>query len=198
MKLTKKAQQSEATKQKLLQGVEKILAEEGFMALKVENISRVSGVDKKLIYFHFEDLNGLLTAFLKSKDFWFTKVYTDMPPVFNKEVAKLVFANQLNTINGNKLLTQLLVWELSDKNEVLKKMSQERDEAGTVLIEQLVNAEGFKEDVQPLLALLVAGIYYLSIHSINNGSTFCGMDLTKKEDTERLHATLASLIDKIQ
>lgn len=55
------------------------------MVLKVRNISRVAGVDKKLIYFHFDDLNGLLTTFLKSKDFWFTKVYADMPLDCNKK-----------------------------------------------------------------------------------------------------------------
>jgi len=163
MSLGKKAQQSEATKQKLLKAVGTILAEEGFTGLKVENISRVSGVDKKLIYFHFGDPNGLYTEFLKSEDFWFTKVYNDLPTVFNKEIAKAVLTKQFNTIHGNKLLNQLLVWELSDKNDLLREMAQERDEIGGALIDQLVKGGDFKDDVQPLLALLVAGIYYLSI-----------------------------------
>jgi len=198
MSLSKKAQQSEATKQKLLQAVGTILAEEGFTGLKVENISRVAGVDKKLIYFHFGDPNGLYSEFLKSKDFWFTKVYDNMPVDFTKEIAQSVLTKQFETIHGNKLLNQLLVWELSDKNELLKEMSQERDEIGTSLINKLVEGGNFKDDVQPLLALLVAGIYYLSIHSTNNGSTFCGIDIKDEKDSKRLINTITTLIDNIK
>ena len=191
-------QKTAATRQKLLDAVESILKEDGFTALKVEAISSRSGVDKKLIYFHFGDLKGLLNAFLKSKDFWFTKVYAnDEAMQLSKKDFPDLFVNQFHTIYNNRLLQQLLVWELSEGHEVLKQASQERDELGMQLVKALVEKEGLKDDATPLLALIVAGIYYLSIHSHSNGSSFCGLNLHDEKDQEKLTDTIRKLVQTI-
>ena len=192
-------QKTEATKKKLLDAVEYILTENGFTALKVEAISAKSGVDKKLIYFHFGDLKGLLTAFLKSKDFWFTKVYQNQEiGDISKNTLQDLFVNQFHTIYNNRLLQQLLIWELSEGHEVLKQTSAERDELGVGLISQLIQKENIKEDIRPLLALIVGGIYYLSIHSNSNGSEFCGIDLKQHSDQELLLDQIRKLLGAVK
>lgn len=198
MKVNKKTLQSESTKQRLLRAVEEILTKEGFIALKVENISKVSGVDKKLIYFHFGDLKGLFKAFLKSKDFWFSKVFTAIPDKLDKKAINEVLTNQFMEMKDNPLLTQLLIWELSEKNEVLQALARERDEIGNELLANIVQNEGFKEDVQPLLALMISGIYYLSMHATINGSEFCGVDINKEEDAARVVNVIQKLLDKLE
>ncbi len=198
MKVNKKTLQSESTKRKLLQAVEDILSNEGFVALKVENISKVSGVDKKLIYFHFGDLQGLYNAFLRSKDFWFSKAFESIPQNLSKESVIDVLKTQFAEMKSNKLLTQLLIWELSEKNEVLSKLADERDEVGNELLKKIIEKESFKEDVQPLIALLVSGIYYLSMHASINGSLFCGLDINKEEDAERVSATLERVLKNVK
>ncbi|WP_164111778.1 MULTISPECIES: TetR/AcrR family transcriptional regulator [Sphingobacterium] len=198
MKVNKKTLQSESTKRKLLQAVEDILSNEGFIALKVENISRVSGVDKKLIYFHFGDLKGLFNAFLRSKDFWFSKAYAEIPEKLDKQAVVEVLLNQFAEMKNNKLLTQLLIWELSEKNEVLSALADERDEVGNSLLQKIIEKESFKDDVQPLLALLIGGVYYLSMHATVNGSLFCGLDINKEEDANRVSDTLERILKKIK
>lgn len=198
MKVNKKKLQSESTKKRLLAAVEKILTQEGFVALKVENISKVSGVDKKLIYFHFGDLKGLLRAFLKSRDFWFSKVVSAIPEVLNKETISDVLTNQFVEMKDNPLLTQLLIWELSEKNEVLQALAKERDEIGNTLLTKIIKQEGVKDDIQPLLALMVSGIYYLSMHATINGSEFCGVDINKKEDAARVINVIQKLLTAVK
>lgn len=198
MKVNKKTLQSESTKRKLLQAVEDILANEGFIALKVENISKVSGVDKKLIYFHFGDLQGLYNAFLRSRDFWFSKVFASIPEVLNKQAVIDILMNQFAEMKNNKLLTQLLIWELSEKNEVLSNLADERDEVGNELLKKVIEKESFKEDVQPLLALLIGGIYYLSMHATVNGSLFCGLDINKEDDANRVADTLQRILKGVK
>ncbi|MFD2554279.1 TetR/AcrR family transcriptional regulator [Sphingobacterium tabacisoli] len=198
MKVNKKTLQSESTKRKLLQAVEDILANEGFVALKVENISKVSGVDKKLIYFHFGDLQGLYNAFLRSKDFWLSEAFEEIPQQLNWEAVIEVLKKQFSEMKSNKLLTQLLIWELSEKNEILSKLADERDEVGNELLTTIVKNESFKEDVQPLIALLVSGIYYLSMHATINGSLFCGLDINKEEDAARVSATLERVLKNVK
>lgn len=198
MKVNKKTLQSESTKRKLLQAVEDILANEGFIALKVENISKVSGVDKKLIYFHFGDLQGLYNAFLRSRDFWFSKAFAAIPENLNRQAVIDVLTNQFAEMKDNKLLTQLLIWELSEKNDILSSLAEERDEVGNNLLKKIIENESFKEDVQPLIALLVSGIYYLSMHATVNGSLFCGLDINKEEDANRVNDTLVRLLKSVK
>ncbi len=50
----------EATKQRLIDAVGKILAERGFQNIGVNAIAKEAGVDKVLIYRYFDSLEGLL------------------------------------------------------------------------------------------------------------------------------------------
>ena len=60
----------EETRAKILEAVGKILAEEGFQGIGINNVSRRAGVDKVLIYRYFGDLPGLLREFASSGDYW--------------------------------------------------------------------------------------------------------------------------------
>ncbi|GGH09063.1 TetR/AcrR family transcriptional regulator [Sphingobacterium alkalisoli] len=192
----KKTKKSLITKSKLLGAVEKVLTEKGFTELKVQPICDASNVDKKLIYFHFGDLEGLLTEFLRRNDFWLSKM--EVPKEMNKETVKEVLTNQFSSIYESDLLKQLLIWELSEGNETLKKIARDREQIGNQMIADFIKQQDFKTDIPPLLALLVSGIYYLTIHSAINGSTFCGIDINTESDRERVLNTITGLIDQIK
>ncbi|MBE8722773.1 TetR/AcrR family transcriptional regulator [Sphingobacterium pedocola] len=192
----KKTQKSLITKSKLLSAVEKVLTEKGFTELKVLPICEASNVDKKLIYFHFGDLEGLLTEFLRRNDFWLSKL--EIPNEMNKEAVKDILTQQFSSIYDSDLLKQLLVWELSEGNETLKKIARDREDIGNKIIDDFIGQQDFKTDVPPLLALIVSGIYYLTIHSSTNGSTFCGIDMNTEADRTRVLNTIKGLIDQIE
>lgn len=192
----KKTKKSLITKSKLLNAVEKVLTEKGFTELKVLPICEASNVDKKLIYFHFGDLEGLLTEFLRSNDFWLSK--TEVQKEMNKETVKDILTQQFSSIYDSDLLKQLLIWELSKGNETLKKNARDREDIENKMIDDFINQQNFKTDIPPLLALIVSGIYYLTIHSSINGSTFCGIDINNEADRTRVLNTITGLIDRIE
>lgn len=184
------------TKQKLLDAVGYILETEGFTELKVTKIEAASGVDKKLIYFHFGDFDSLIKEYLRSNDFWLN--HTAAPENFDKTEVKGILNDQFDQIYNSDLLKQMIIWELSGNNDVLKGIVMEREEKGNQLIEAVTRANNFKQDATPLFALLVAGIYYLNTHSRAVGTTFCGLNIKNETDRVRVTDCINRLIDEIE
>lgn len=195
-KINKHKINSEITKKKLLDGVESTIRNKGIDKLKITSVSEEAQVDKKLIYFHFGGFNELLEEFLQSKDFWLSNT-KEAPTSMNKETVSNILTDLLNNLLQDNLLRELLKWELTDDNEILKKIAREREINGNKMIKSFIEENKFKDDVKPLLALLIAGIYYLSIHSQINGSTFCGIDINNEDDKNRLAQKIASIIHAI-
>jgi AcrR family transcriptional regulator len=192
----KKTKKSLITKSKLLKAVETVLTDKGFTELKVVPICEASNVDKKLIYFHFGDLKGLHTEFLRRHDFWQSK--TEIPEEMDKDTVKQIFTDQFASIYENDLLKRLLIWELSEENETLKKIAQERHDNTNKIVDEFVNQQDFNSDVPPLLALIVGGLHYLSIRSSEKGNTFYGIDVNKKSDRNRVVNTMRRLIKHLK
>ncbi|TJZ62319.1 TetR/AcrR family transcriptional regulator [Sphingobacterium olei] len=192
----KKTKRSLITKSKLLNAVEKVLTDKGFTELKVVPICKAANVDKKLIYFHFGDLNGLQTEFLRRQDFWESK--TEISEEMDKETVKHILTNQFASIYENDLLKRLLIWELSEENETLKEIAQERHDNTNKIVDEFVNQQDFSSDVPPLLALVVGGLHYLSIRSSEKGNTFYGIDVNKKSDRNRVVNTMRRLIKHLK
>ena len=56
------------------------------------------------------------------------------------------------------------------------------------------NFEKAPVDLRARLALMIGGIYYLSLHAKANGSTFCGIDLNESEGQERIENEIRNII----
>ncbi len=52
-----------------------------------------------------------------------------------------------------------------------------------------------KFDLRAILAIQIAGLYYLSIHAKSNGSLFCGINLNTPEGRQRIINSMESIID---
>lgn len=196
MKVSKKTAQSDSTKQKLFAGIEKVLKEHGYKGLKVTNVSKAAEVDRKLIYFHFGDFENMLSEFLSNNDFWLSK--TDIPETIDRESAIDILEQQFTVLFQNDTLKQLLVWQLSDKSDLVKNFASSKEEIGNKFIERFMSTNRFETDVPPLLALILGGIFYLNIHSTINGSTVCGIDINNKLDRLRVINTIDQLIKNLK
>ena len=95
-----------------------------------------------------------------------------------------------------KELQQILLWELSEPNPVLRKISDDREALGELLFQFVEPA--FKEtslDLRAILAVLISGVYYSALHAVNNGSTFCGIDVMQPEGQERIKGALSQVMN---
>lgn len=191
----------ERTQKKLIDAVGKIFASEGHASLNAVKIASTAKVDRKLIYLYFGSLSNLIDCYFKGNDFWI--------PSSNKDIAKLllrqkplsqkdimtILKSQLDHIMNNKTFQKSIQWEISEKSKCMKNVADERERVG----EQLFNLvdDRFTErriDLRAILALQIAGIYYLGLHANVNGSTFCGIDINLPAGKRRIEKALKQVL----
>ncbi len=175
----------------------------GFQNVKINDILARAEVETNTFYKRFENLDSFITYFVGKMDFW----YSEAPKEPNVDEFESFYADTLKklylSLEKNVIMQKLLIWELSESNPTTIKTASGREEDFESLCNYL-NAyfKGFGvENVCTITALLVGGIYYLTLHK--ERSTFCGMDYNTRDGKKRLLETLDvltravfSLIDK--
>lgn len=189
----------EKTKQKLLNAVGKILKTKGYSWLKVSKIAAVAGFDKKLIYEYFGSTDKLVDEYVKSQEYWtkFEKDENEEVVDGGKELSKTAIISQFDSVKKNKELQKLLVWEMSESRPVLKKIMDQREEAGEEFFKNITDPHfgDQSEEYRAIVALLIAGSYHLNLHTGHNGSVFCGIDLKSEEGRQKIKNAIGDIID---
>lgn len=190
------------TYENMIDSVGVVLQNKGYKKLNGANIARQAKVNTGMIYINFGSIENLIEAYIKRIDFWTPESNAQIEEILTNRRRRsaadfhTLLVNQLNSVHSNRNLQQVLLWELSEQNEVLSKISREREELGEQLF-QFVE-DDFKDsglDIRAILAILISGIYYSSIHATNNGSTFCGIDMNKQEGKQRFENALKQIIN---
>lgn len=191
---------SERTKRKLVNSIGKIIKYHGYNGINVNRIQELSGVDKKLIYFHFGGVSNLVEAYLQEADYWenlnnaaYTEEIRSIEP--GKDELIQLLQNQFNFFYKNKESQGMILWEISEKNKYLRKIADKREEMGKQLF-SLIDSDftNTNLDIRALNAILISGIYYLVLHAKNNGSTFCEIDINKPGDKQRIAETIEEVV----
>ncbi|MCS3529284.1 TetR/AcrR family transcriptional regulator [Chryseobacterium sp. JUb7] len=189
----------EKTKQKLLAAVGKILRVKGYSGLKVSKIAAVAGFDKKLIYEYFGSTEKLIDEYIRSQDYW-SKINQNVEVDLSdggQELSKLAVLNQFESLKKNKELQKIILWELSESKPILRKLVEQREEAGGMLFENITDPY-FGEDAtryRAIMALIISGAYYLNLYTGYNANKFCGIDMKTDEGRQEVEKAIVELID---
>ncbi len=190
----------EVTKQKLIDAVGKIILRDGFSAVGINSVSKEAGVNKVLIYRYFDDLNGLLKAFIIQKDYFsnITAKASEIESSSSVEdivrLAKKIFTGQLKDISGNRELQEILLWELTTKNDITSAIANERELQGTAILNRITQIINKSEiDIPAVSAIILGGIYYIALRS-RHVDVFNGIDLHSNEGWNRIKNTVDDLI----
>jgi AcrR family transcriptional regulator len=190
----------EATKRLLMAAVGRVLARQGFRAVKVNTVAREAGVDKVLIYRYFDGLPGLVAAFSREGDFW--PSVDELVGGDAQAFSALPFAERLVTATRNYLrgirvrpLTQeILAWRFLEHNELTMALDDVRVVTGTRLLQLVGTADdALPVDMPAFYAVLGAAINHLAVRA-RHEKTFAGLDLEDAGTWERLEAMLARTI----
>ncbi len=191
----------ETTKQKLIDAVGRIIVRDGFSAIGVNSVSKEAGVDKVLIYRYFNDLDGLLKAYVLQRDYFsninrllsgFGKIETRNDIV---RLAKKIFTGQLKGILNNRELQEIILWELNTKNEATSAMAKVREEQGISLLKGISGIIGdLKTDIPVAAALILGGIYYIVLRS-RHVDVYNGIDINSEEGWKRIEKSVEDLIE---
>ncbi len=190
----------ERSKQQFLDAVGKLLMEQGFAALKVNDIAATAGLDKKLIYRYFGGKDKLIDEYIKSLDFWSNVKKENAPKEINdggQEFSKLALEKQFDYVADNPEFKKILLWGLYEGREPLKRIADLREANGEVLLKNITDPF-FGEKAQTyraVMALLISGNYYLNMYAGVNGNTFCGIDMITIEGKEQIKKAMKVVID---
>lgn len=184
-----------------------ILSEEGFDRLGVNAVAKRAGVSKVLIYRYFGSYEGLLRAVAEQIDPLdstmaerFLNLEGPQPPP--AKIVQMVLERLHRQVASNQLVRQLMLWELTNQNEVTETLAASREEVGvsqTAALADYFAAAGIEADLdlQALVALATAGVFYLTLRS-SSVQMFNGVDISSEAGWQRITNALTPLIEAVE
>lgn len=187
---------------KLFHAIEELFLKKGHAALGINAISKKSGVDKSYIYRKYETFENLLEAYFIHKDYWSARVsavndaISNDAPFSMRQIIDYYLHTQFDTVLKDHQFQKLMLWSVSEEHELMKSFIEKREQVGEKLFEALQSEILETEvDFRAISAINVAALYYLGLHAASNNGTFCGLDLNKTEDQQKIKDAI-SFINK--
>jgi len=192
----------EETKKRLIDATGEIFMTKGYSGLTAPKIANIAGVSKTLVYRYFGNVEELFKAYLLQKDYWVGYLgdvdhLVELSKIdFGQSLIKQLLENQMNYFYGNREMQQMIRWQINEANSISRGLADSRERMGEEILD--ITDTYFKDsgvNFRALSALFVSGIYFLVLNARVNGSTFCGIDINKKEDMRAITETLKQAID---
>lgn len=187
------------TEERILRAVGTILAERGFGNVRINEIARVAGVDKVLIYRYFGGLGELIRAYGEQGHFWPTtdeltngdvQSLMSMPPA---QRAAAMLCRHRRAIQSRPESLAILAWETVTRNELTVALEEQREQQALVLFKSFGGDVPDHVDSQACIALLSAGLTYLTLRS-RHIPNFCGVSLDSEKGWERLEQAVGAML----
>ena len=191
----------ERTMGKLIRAVGTVLQEKGYTGLTIANISRKAGVDRKLVTLYFGSVENLVETYIKNKDYWVAatvgamEYFGQSPKEGSKGFLESLLINQMKEFAKNEEMQKVVLWQISEKSDIMSKVTQEREKMSALFFafaDREIDQENL--DLRAISSVLVAGIYYLVLHSKNMDSLFCEIDLTTDEGMKRIEDAVKKIL----
>ena len=189
------------TRQKMMTAVGTVIKKKGYAGLSAKNIIAEAGVDRKLITLYFGSMDGLIDEYFNSRDYWMAKVAPQVATILGgvespgKEETIKMLELFFDEVGASDDLRSILSLEVSQYHPRLRELADNREAMGDQLLQQLAGKfENTDVNINAILALQVAGIYYLQLHAHINGSTFCNLDITKPEGDAAIKGALNKIL----
>lgn len=196
-----KIRDKERTKEKMIEAVGEVLSKNGYAGLNATTIAKEAGVDKSLVWNYFGSVDQLIEEYITKRDFWKFKAkdsintLTSATKEINEHDMSALLQFQFKTLLEDEILQRIMLWGISENKDFLRSISDDRELIGEEIFKNIdPQFKNSTVDIRGILALLVAGIYYLTLHSKTNGSLFCGIDLNTENGVQRINNSIAQVI----
>jgi AcrR family transcriptional regulator len=199
MKRASRPRDPDATRRRLLDAVGAILARDGFSGLGVNAVAHEARTDKQLIYRYFGGYGQLLEAYAEGVNFWPTVEEMAGGPVealYELPLAKRVehvVHHYIEALRARPLTLEILVWELSERNELTIKLEDVRERRGMTLIKALAKDLPATVDLPSVSAIFAGATHYLLLRA-RKIRIFNGIDLRTDEGWRRLEVATRSMV----
>jgi len=194
----------EKTKEKILDGLGALLAEEGFGALGVNAVARRAGVDKVLIYRYFGGMQKLLRTYAIGGDFWPSisqqagAALSELAGMSLRDLSVRLLKGHMRELLKRPRTQEIMRWELLKRNELSDELARAREQQGLEIMQLL----GSLDDVPPgvdlaaVAALVHAGLSYLVLRA-HTADDYIGVGLNTTKGRRRIENAVETIIDAV-
>jgi AcrR family transcriptional regulator len=190
------------TMNKLIQAVGIVLKNKGYTGLTVSNITAEAGVDRKLVSVYFGSVNNLIETYIKGKNYWDTinesaiNLLTTAPETSTRLILENLLLTQLEHFTNDEEMQKVVLWQISENTELMAHVTANREEIYPLLFPKAdQELKDQHVDLRAISSILIAGIYYLVLHTKTTNSTFCEIDLTTDQGMGRIKTTLKKILE---
>lgn len=190
------------TMNNLIQAVGIVLKQKGYTGLTVSNITAEAGVDRKLVSLYFGSVNNLVEIYIKGKDYWEVmyenpiKLLTTSPQTSTCHILENLLLNQLEHFSTDEEMQKIVLWQISENTELMAHVTESREKIFNLFFPKAdQELKGKNVDLRAISSILVAGIYYIVLHTKTTNSTFCEIDLTTDEGMGRIKTTIKKILE---
>ncbi|MDR1729075.1 MAG: TetR/AcrR family transcriptional regulator [Prevotellaceae bacterium] len=172
--------------------LERLIRKKNIHNITIVELAQEARVEPIVLYNRFKNLDELIEKYVRQYDYWLKDVAEINWNAEPKSEFKKMLTNFTKGLYESEIMQRMLVWELHNDSEVNRETAQMREMQSVQLFEhfnkQLQNGgSGFNA----IIAVLVAGIYYLVLH--RKISTFVFIDF----DTEAGRQLLIDAVEEI-
>lgn len=180
----------ERTKQKIIDAVGIVIKLKGFKGLNYSSVAKEAGVDRKLIYEYFTNLENLTTTYLRRNDYRniageyaVTNPLKEITAANAFEIAKA----QFDYFENSAEMQQIVLWELNGPSESLNKVALQREVFDNKLF-KLTDKHFKGSDVNfwAISGIILCSIYYMILYAHATGRNICEIDIRKKKGRETM------------
>lgn len=197
MKERRKRRSAKDIEESIINAATYLIENEGFSNLTVTGIMRQAEIEPVQFYNRYDDLNRFIDEYVKKYDYWFSDIVKSQKQSSNdKELYINILIGLFQSLSGNKVMQELLKWELASNNETSQRTAQLRELHTLPLCQKFSNMfSNTSIDIETISALIIGGIYYLILH--DKLSTFSGIDLKKESDRHKVIKAISKLSEML-
>lgn len=178
-----------------------LIGRKGFAGVQLSDITRQAEIEPVVFYNRYKNLDDFYDEFVKKYDYWVSEgikrrdaCEDDALPT--EEYCKRVLNELIEDLRDDKIMREILRWEISTPNPVTERTAMLREMLNMQLVfkfKKLFREGDSSIDIAVLSAIMIGGIYYLFLH--RDRSTFCGLDLNDPGDIDRMRNTVDAIVD---
>ncbi len=177
--------------------LEGLIQENGFENLSIQEVCRKANLTYNTFYRNFATLDNLLDQFINQYDFWLNKSLNkeQLEQLGGENFLLLMFEKLYTDLQENRVMQKLLVWGLSGQSDIPLTYSQLREEKSHAFIEYYSKqGEELFIDMQAFIALMISGVYYMTLYSNNKITTFMGLNFAENQNKQRFIEVIKQII----
>ena len=102
----------------MIEAIGSLLRTKGFQQVRVNEVADKAQVSRILIYRYFGDLDGLIDAYIRQKDFWISYQFEKANGGNIREAIKKIYREQIQAMRQDQAFKELHLKRLADKKSL--------------------------------------------------------------------------------